>query len=117
MVEGCSGGVPPSRAVVSQRNGEDAIAASKVQCSIHAYGIMPNHVHIIAEISDAALMARYVQAWKSTSSHRINLHLGRSGALWQKDYYSHIIRTSAEYENQMRYVAGNNLVRAWRLDG
>ena len=105
----CGVGVSPSR------NGEDAIATSCRNCRIHAYGIMPNHVHIIAEMRDATSLKRYLQAWKSASSHRINKHLGRTGSVWQSDYYNHIIRTYPEYVNQMRYVVGNDMVASWGL--
>ena len=63
--------------------------------------------------SDAAsAMPNIVQTWKSVSSHRINKLLGRKGALWQSDYYNHIIRTPGEYANQLGYVLSNNMVLA-----
>lgn len=63
--------------------------------------------------SDAtSAMPNTVQAWKSVSSHRINKLLGRKGALWQSDYYNHIIRTPGEYANQLGYVLRNNMVLA-----
>ena len=60
----------------------------------------------------ASAMLDTVQTWKSVSSHRINKLLGRRGALWQSDYYNHIIRTPSEYANQLDYVLRNNLVLA-----
>ena len=67
--------------------------------------------------SDAAsAMPNTVQTWKSVSSHRINKLLGRKGALWQSDYYNHIIRTPGEYANQLGYVLRNNMVLARQFD-
>ena len=83
---------------------------------IHAYGIMPNHIHVCVEIFAAQDVAKIVQAWKSTLAHRINRLLGRMGDLWQTDYYNHIIRTAREYEFQMRYIRGNDGVEGWRFD-
>ena len=96
---------------------------------IHAYGIMPNHVHVIAEFDVSRMaaatemqgrgglatsgMAKTVQSWKSVSSHKINTLLGRTGELWQRDYYNHIIRTKKEYIFQTAYVLRNNFVAAW----
>ena len=61
-------------------------------------------------------MPNTVQTWKSVSSHRINKLLGRKGALWQSDYYNHIIRTPGEYANQLGYVLRNNMVLARQFD-
>ena len=67
--------------------------------------------------SDAtSAMPNIVQTWKSVSSHRINKLLGRKGALWQSDYYNHIIRTPGEYANQLGYVLRNNMVLARQFD-
>ena len=60
----------------------------------------------------ASAMPNTVQTWKSVSSHRINKLLGRKGALWQSDYYNHIIRTPGEYANQLGYVLRTNMVLA-----
>ena len=84
-------------------------------CRLHAYGIMPNHVHVILELAEGGDLEALMQCWKSSSSHRINKVLGRHGGLWQKDYYNHIIRTAREYAFQMDYVYRNDVVCAWRL--
>jgi len=86
-----------------------------VKYRIHAYGVMPNHVHVIVEPFDGVSLRTVVQEWKSVIGHRINRLLGRSGALWQADYYNHIIRTAREYGFQMDYVFRNNAVASWRL--
>ena len=82
---------------------------------VHAFGIMPNHAHVIVGIKEGFLLRDVMQEWKSVSGHRINRMLGRTGALWQPDYYNHIIRTPEEYEYQMNYVFKNNLVGSWRM--
>ncbi len=74
---------------------------------LHAWCIMPNHVHIIFEILNGILQNEILKAWKSFTAHAINKALNRKGQLWQVDSYNHIIRTEAEYYNQMRYVWNN----------
>lgn len=91
---------------------------------LHAWCIMPNHVHVIFHILDEETsLSDIIQAWKSVSSHRINRLLHRKGDLWQADCYNHIIRTHEEYVNQLDYVwnnPGNNVIydenRRWRYD-
>ena len=86
---------------------------------LHAYGIMPNHVHVGFALRPGESLSQVVQAWKSVSSHRINRLLGRKGPVWQVDYYNHVIRTAEEYRAQMDYIVRNDGVEGWRrgLDG
>ena len=82
---------------------------------IHAFGVMPNHVHVIVEFFDSTMMAKVLQQWKSVSAHRLNRILHRKGDVWQIDSYNHIIRTAEEYAYQMNYVyVKNAVVGAWR---
>lgn len=81
---------------------------------LHAYGIMPNHVHVGLALRPGGILSQIVQAWKSVSSHRINRLLGRTGPVWQVDYYNHVIRTAEEYRAQMDYIVGNDGVEGWR---
>ena len=85
-----------------------------VDYRLHAYGIMPNHVHVGFAMRAGGSLSQIVQAWKSVSSHRINRLLGRRGTVWQVDYYNHVIRTAEEYQAQMNYIAQNDGVEAWR---
>lgn len=75
--------------------------------ALHRYVVMPNHLHVIAEIFKAEDLDRVVQGWKRVSSHRINRCLARTGKVWMEDAYTRIIRTAAEYERQMAYVWQN----------
>ena len=74
---------------------------------LHAWSIMPNHVHTIFEMLGNTPQREVLKAWKSFTAHAINKALNRKGQLWQVDSYNHIIRTEAEYYNQMRYVWNN----------
>ena len=74
---------------------------------LHAWSIMPNHVHVIFEILNEIPQNVILKAWKSFTAHAINKALNRKGQLWQVDSYNHIIRTEAEYYYQMRYVWNN----------
>ena len=86
------------------------------QYRLLAYGLMPNHVHVMMQLGGSVELTRVVQAWKSVSSHRINGLLRRTGTLWQPDYYNRIIRSEEEFRNQLNYVYGNNAVTSWRYD-
>ncbi|MBR5080705.1 MAG: transposase [Victivallales bacterium] len=74
---------------------------------LHAWCIMPNHVHVVFQALRAHTLAEILHGWKSFTSHAINKLLNRKGQLWQDDSYNHIIRTSKEYYFQVRYVWNN----------
>ncbi|MGI9142670.1 MAG: DNA methyltransferase, partial [Fluviibacter sp.] len=74
---------------------------------LHAWCVMPNHVHVIVEpLSDNPLY-KIIHSWKSFTANAINRQLGVSGTLWQADAYNHIIRTQKEYDYQVQYVWQN----------
>jgi REP element-mobilizing transposase RayT len=74
---------------------------------LHAWCVMPNHVHVIVEPLGDHPLSKITHSWKSFTANSINRRLGLSGPLWQADAYNHIIRTQQEYEYQVRYVWHN----------
>ena len=82
---------------------------NKIKYLLHAWCIMPNHVHVIFQILAGHTLSKILQGWKSFTSHAINKNLGTQGQLWQSDCYNHIIRSEKEYYQQIRYVWDNPL--------
>ncbi len=76
---------------------------------LHAWCIMPNHVHVIFQLLAEHSLSEIIQGWKSFTAHAINKYLGTQGVLWQTDCYNHIIRSEHEYYQQIRYVWNNPL--------
>jgi len=78
---------------------------------LHAWSIMPNHVHVIVEPVAGWQLSKIVRSWKSFTANRINKRLRRGGQLWQHESYDHIIRNETEYRETVEYV-WNNPVKA-----
>jgi len=74
---------------------------------LHAWTVMPNHVHVVVRCLPDEKMKHIVDVWKSVSAHAIVKAVGCSAPVWMADHYSRIIRTSEEYGKQMRYVWTN----------
>ena len=55
-----------------------------------------------------------IGAFKSISTIKVNRLLGRSGPLWQRSYYEHIVRTGDDLGKIRRYIFENPLM--WPLD-
>lgn len=69
--------------------------------------VMPNHVHLLAELMEGFGLDKIVQGWKSYSAHRINKMLGRTGTVWHREYYDRFIRDSNHYEDVVSYFHAN----------
>jgi REP element-mobilizing transposase RayT len=74
--------------------------------SLCAWCVMPNHVHVIARVFRTDV-SRVVHGWKSFTATRINAITGRSGPLWQRDYFDYLIRDDNDLARLCRYVTLN----------
>jgi len=82
-------------------------------CEILSYSIMPNHIHIILIQNDE--LSKIMQNIKGSLSFKINKKLGKSGQLWQKDYFDKVIRDEDQFVKTYEYVK-NNALKAGLVD-
>ncbi|HTL51337.1 MAG TPA: transposase [Planctomycetota bacterium] len=73
---------------------------------IAAWCVMPNHVHVVVQPTETSL-PKILHTWKSYTSHSVNKVLGRTGSLWQVEYYDRLLRDEAELRHALRYIAQN----------
>jgi putative transposase len=71
-----------------------------------AWVVMPNHVHVALCPLHGHTVADIIRSWKVFSAKCVNAALGRSGPLWQKDYF-------VAPEERRESSAGG----AWRVKG
>jgi REP element-mobilizing transposase RayT len=68
----------------------DAIVqtSNQLDVTIFAVGIMPDHVHVFAQIPPTLQVARVIGRWKGASSHAANEHrtLSQPVLVWQSGY-------------------------------
>ncbi len=74
---------------------------------LHAWVIMPNHVHVLLSPGESDSLNRIVAGWKRFTGTRINARTGASGAFWQKDYFDRLIRDWDHFMNVARYIRRN----------
>jgi REP element-mobilizing transposase RayT len=80
------------------------------RCRLLAWVIMPNHVHVLAEIWTTPV-GKLTKDWKSISAKFANRCLGRTGNWWQEDYFDRFIRDDAHFHKTVHYIE-NNPVKA-----
>ena len=85
---------------------------------LDAFIVMPNHVHGIIILADDSerrhAIPEIVRGFKTFSARRVNERAGKSGVLWQRGCYKHVIRNEKALDRIRAYIA-NNPVR-WADD-
>lgn len=77
------------------------------RCRLHAWVIMPNHVHILATPCPGVALAALVQGWKAYTAARANAVMGAKGRFWQPDYFDRFIRNERHFRAARRYMEEN----------
>ncbi len=76
------------------------------QYELHAWVVMPNHMHVLLTPIGAGL-EEIVKGIKGASSVKINQLLGRSGRLWQPGFFDRYIRDGDHLAGVKSYIEWN----------
>jgi len=79
--------------------------------NLHAWVVMPNHVHTLFTPKAGWEMSQIAHSWKSYTSHECNKILGRKGQFWQEEPFDRYIRDEKHFANAIAYIE-NNPVKA-----
>jgi len=74
---------------------------------LHAWVVMPNHVHTLVTPLEGISLERITRAQKSISATKINKAVGRSGELWQTGYFDKLIRDDDHFARVFNYIEWN----------
>ena len=77
---------------------------------LHAWCIMPNHVHVLVTPAPAITLSALLHTWKSFSAKQANRILGRSGAFWMQEYFDRYIRDERHFVSVVEYIHNNPVV-------
>jgi REP element-mobilizing transposase RayT len=78
-----------------------------VRYALHAFVIMPNHVHALVAPAADHRLPDIIQAWKSWTAKAINRQYGRSGTVWQREYFDRFIRDDRHLAATVAYIEEN----------
>jgi putative transposase len=86
---------------------EELIAtSSRASFTLHAYCVMPDHVHFVPEaLADTCDLVRFVDGFKQRTAYEFSERQGMR--LWQRRYYDHVLRTGERIEDVACYVWWN----------
>jgi REP element-mobilizing transposase RayT len=74
---------------------------------LHAYSVMPNHVHAIVHPIPPRRIGGVVGNWKSVTAHLFVAKDLAKAPVWQKEPFDHIIRSEKSYMKAIDYVIAN----------
>jgi REP element-mobilizing transposase RayT len=80
-------------------------SAGKIR--LHAFAVMPDHLHLIATLGENETVSTLMHSLKSYTAKEINKKQGRQGPVWQAGFHSHGIRDEREMKAKIHYVEGN----------
>jgi putative transposase len=82
-------------------------AAERYGLSVHAYVLMPNHIHLLASPQEADSLPRTMQSVGRRYVRYLNRRIERSGTLWEGRYRATVVDTDAHFMRVARYVELN----------
>ncbi len=81
-------------------------AGSMRQFDLHAYAVMPNHVHML--VTPQISVRAFMQSVKGFTAREANKVLGRTGQpFWQHESYDHWVRDDEGFHRIARYIEEN----------
>ena len=79
--------------------------------ALHAWVVMPNHVHTLFTAKPGFELGKIAHSWKSFTATECNRVLNRSGIFWQREPFDRYVRDKQHFMNTVRYIE-NNPVKA-----
>ncbi len=74
---------------------------------LHAWCVMPNHVHVVVTPLAEHGLSDILHSWKSYSSKKANALLGQSGPFWERESFDHLCRTPQQVQWFVQYTEQN----------
>jgi REP element-mobilizing transposase RayT len=104
---------------------------NKKRYTLHAWCIMPNHVHVLfspmkwqKDQSLDCLMIPILHSWKSFTANKANRVLNREGKFWQEEYFDTLVKSDRQFAFYVNYTLKNpvtaklcNEWTEWRWSG
>ena len=78
---------------------------------LHAFVVMPEHVHLLLTPADDVTIERAIQLIKGGFSYALGSEIGRKREIWQRGFTEHRIRDARDFAGHQVYIHQNPVVR------
>ncbi len=90
---------------------QDALTyLDKMRFELHAWVVMPNHVHFLARFDEHQKLDKALHSLKSYTSKEIKKLHPEIDAIWQSEFFDRYIRSDAHYGYEVKYIESNPVV-------
>lgn len=72
-----------------------------------SFVVMPNHVHVVFRPLGAHALPEIMKSWKGFTAREINKRIGKTGTLWQDEYWDRLIRNERHFFKVAEYILEN----------
>lgn len=97
--------------LIAQTIQENLLHFDDKRYKLHAWVIMPNHVHVLVTPAKGFFLADIIHTWKSYTAKKANQVLACRGEFWQREYFDRVIRNDQHLKVAVEYIH-NNPVKA-----
>jgi len=85
---------------------------------LHTVVVMPDHAHLLlSPLRDVDRwnfsLPQIMHAIKGASARKINIRLGRSGPVWQEEFFDHVLRSNNSLAEKVITFARIQFERDW----
>ncbi len=87
--------------------GHLTVLARQGACAVHAYVLMPNHVHLLATPARGDALAWLMHRLAQRHAQRLNRERGRTGAVWEGRFHSSLVLDERHLIRCYRYIETN----------
>ena len=77
---------------------------------LHAFVLMPDHVHLLLTAAQDVTIERAVQLIKGAYSHELGTLIGHNSEIWQRGFTDHRIRDAQDFVHHRNYVHQDSVV-------
>ncbi len=74
-----------------------------------SFVVMPNHAHVLFRPLGQHRLPEILKSWKGFTAREINKRLGKTGPLWQDEYWDRLIRNERHFFKVAEYIRENPL--------
>jgi REP element-mobilizing transposase RayT len=78
-----------------------------VRYRLHAWVVMPNHVHALFTPQNGFTLSSILHSWKSFTAKEANRILSKHGQFWQEEYFDRYVRSEEHYSVAIDYIEMN----------
>ena len=75
--------------------------------TVHAYVIMPNHVHALLTPMPGNTIQKIVGSWKQYATNEFKKYMDIKGSVWEHECFDHLIRNADYFSKTLLYIMNN----------